>query len=169
MRHFSSQYLQWLNDAEVCQDNRHAVFPHTAAQMKKYIESASDSGTDHVFAICLKKNNKHVGNVSVGGISWINRSCEIAVLLGEKEVWGQGIGTEACQLVLDYIFSRLNLNRVRMGMTTRNKAIIQIAKKLGMSQEGIFKQALFKNGEYLDVVQFAIFNSHSRSLKKGRT
>ena len=156
MRHFSSAYLLWLNDPVVCAENRHAVFPYTEEQMLDYLRKAPMLKNDLLFAIRLKKTSKHVGNISLGGISWVNRSAEIAILIGDRGVWGKGIGFEACRLLLDYATRRLGLHRVRMGMTARNTAMVKIAEKLGMKKEGILKDALFKDGRYLDIVEYAV-------------
>jgi len=159
MRHFSNRYLQWMNDPVVCADNRHAVLPCTGTQMKNYLRHAPKSKADILFAIRLKKSGRHVGNISLNGISWINRSGEISVLIGEKSVWGRGIGTDACRLVMDYGFERLGLHRIWMGMTSRNIGMVKIARRLSMKREGVFKDFLFKDGRYLDMEQWRKINA----------
>ena len=32
----TEEYLQWLNDDEVCRHNSHAIFPNTEQKMKNY-------------------------------------------------------------------------------------------------------------------------------------
>ena len=159
MTHRSVRYASWFNDPLVCRDNRHGAKRYTVAEVKRYIRAVAHSDRDFVFAVRLKANKKHVGNISLNGISWANRSAEISILIGEKEVWGKGIGSEACQLLLNYAFKELDLHRVSMGMTTRNKPMRRIAKKLGMREEGTFREALAKNGRYLDIIQWALVNS----------
>lgn len=161
-RHVSARYQQWLNDPVVCRDNSHAVFQYSTDQMKAYVASAKATSGFHAFAIHLKSSGEHVGNITLGNISWVNRSAEIAILIGERKAWGKGIGFEACQLVLQYAFDSLNLRRVYMGMTVRNRAMVRIAQKLGMRQEGLFREALYKEGKYLDVIQFSKLNQRRR-------
>lgn len=156
MSHFSEQYVDWLNDSVVCRENRHGVFPYTAEDLKKYLKAASSSRDAAHFAIRLKKNNRHIGNVGLVNISWIDRSVELAILIGDKSVWGTGVGSEVCRLVKDYCFDRLNMHRVWMGMTVTNKPMIKIAESLGMKKEGYFKDALYKEGRFLDVVQYSV-------------
>lgn len=157
-KHVTEQAVSWFNDPVVCRDNRHGQGNYTLEKAKKYYEEVSVSDSIYPFAIVEKNSRKHVGNISLCSLSAANKSGEIAVLIGEKSAWGSGIGYEACRLVLDFAFQTLGLHRVKMGMTSRNKAMIRISEKLGMIQEGIFKDALRKDDAYLDIVQFACIN-----------
>ena len=161
----SESYVEWLNDAVVCRDNSHGTIHNTRARTLDYVRSVQDSETTKAFAIRLKTTGKHVGNVSIQKIDPVNRSAELAILIGEKEAWGQGVGTDAYRLLIDYGFTELNLNRIYSGQTARNKAMIRVCEKVGMTQEGLLRQAMFKNGEYLDVVVHALLRD---DYMKGR-
>ena len=152
----SDKCIQWLNDSEVCRDNAHATFPNNEARARAYVEEIQKSQNNFVFAIRLKENNEHVGNVSLQSINWINKSGELAILIGEKSAWGKGVGYECYKLLLEYAFKTLNLNRVFSGQTSRNKAMIKICEKAGMKKEGVLRDFLFKNGEYLDLEMYSI-------------
>jgi len=157
-KHRSNRYLQWLNDPVVCRDNSHAVFPYDQEEMERYLKYAASSRNEIIFAIIYKKKKRHVGNISLGHISWTDRSADIAILIGEKAVWGKGIGREACGLVMDYGFGVLNLHRISIGTTARNTSMVRIAERLGMKREGRLRDALFKDGQYLDLVKYARIN-----------
>lgn len=157
-KHVCERYAQWLNDKEVCKENRHGRIFNTLEMTRDYVESVDESDTTAAFAILTKKGNKHIGNITLNDISWENNSGEISILIGEKEYWGKGIATEAYKLVIDYGFNILDLHRLKSGMTVRNKTMIKVAEKVGMAKEGVFKNALFKDGEYVDIVQYAIIN-----------
>ena len=59
---------------------------------------------------------------------------EVAYLLA-KEYWGQGLGTEAAQGILDYGFENLNLSRMICLIVKENSASINVAEKIGMTFE----------------------------------
>ncbi len=158
MKHFSEKYISWLNDSVVCRENRHGVFPYTSVDLKRYLKSASNYRDAVHFAIRLKKDHRHVGNVGLVNIAWIDRSAEIAILIGDKGAWGKGVGSEVCGILKNYCFGRLNMHRVWMGVTVTNRSMLKIAEKIGMKKEGYFKDALFKEGRYLDVVQWSALN-----------
>jgi len=80
----NDNYLQWLNDEEVCRFNSHAVFPNTEQKMKAYFAGVQNSQNQVVLAIIDQENTKHIGNVSLQNINWVSRNAEFAILLGEK-------------------------------------------------------------------------------------
>ncbi|HMQ67455.1 MAG TPA: GNAT family protein [Ignavibacteria bacterium] len=152
----SEEYISWLNDGEVCSENSHAVYPNTYESTLAYVGSAGKNRSEIVFAIKWKKNNEHVGNISVQKIDPVNRSAEIAIIIGNKKYWNKGIGSEAYELVIKYGFNTLNLNRISSGQTTSNKGMINVCEKNGMKKEGILREVLFKNGKYADAVIYSI-------------
>ena len=58
------------------------------------------------------KDNIHIGNVMYYDYSISNNQTELGIMIGDKNYWGKGYGTEAVQLLLEYLFSVLNLKRV---------------------------------------------------------
>jgi ribosomal-protein-alanine N-acetyltransferase len=152
----NENYLQWLNDEEVCAFNSHAVFPNTEQKMGSYFESLKNQLNNIVLAIVDNNTGKHVGNVSLQNINWVSRNAEFAILLGDKEFWGKGYGEEAALLIVDYGFRRLNLHRIYCGTITGNKGMIKLAAKLKMKEEGLRRQAIYKNGQYLDIYEYGV-------------
>ena len=59
---------------------------------------------------------------------------EVAYLIS-KAYWGQGLGTEAAQAILDYGFEKLNLSRLICLIDQENLASIKVAEKIGMTFE----------------------------------
>lgn len=76
---------------------------------KKLIENSILNGRDIKLAICLSDSNIHIGNVYATDIDFINRSCEIHILIGNKNYWNHGYGSEATTLLLEYLFNERGL------------------------------------------------------------
>ena len=112
-----------------------------------------------VFAIVIKRGSKHIGNVSLQNISYIDRSAELAIIVGDKKYWGKGIGLETWKLMMNYGFRVLNLHRLYCGCANKNLGMRRIAKKSGMKPEGRRRDAFFKNGEYDDILEFGILDT----------
>lgn len=152
----SEKYIDWLNDKDVCKDNSHAIFPNTKSKTLAYINSLENSKDEVAFAIRWKKNDDHIGNIAIKKIDRINRSAELAIIIGDKKYWSKGVGSEAYKLLIEYGFNTLNLNRISSGQTAANKGMIKVCEKMGMKKEGTLRQVLYKNGEYLDAVIYSI-------------
>ena len=149
-------YPKWLNDPEVSRFNSHGVFPHMRRELEAYIGSVSMARDRLVLAIIDRSRNVHIGNVSLQRIDQVNRSAELAILLGDRPSWGSGFGAEACELITRHGFEKLNLHRIHCGTAAANVGMRRIAEKLGMQQEGVRREALFLEGRYVDLLEFGV-------------
>jgi len=149
-------YRFWFNNSEVCRYNSHNVFPMTMENLTAYVASLSNDKTRIVWAIDWLETNCHLGNITLQNINFINRSAELALIIGEQEFWGRGISREAASLIIRHGFDCLNLNRVYCGTADTNMAMIKLALSVGMMKEGVSRDSLFINGEYLDLINFGI-------------
>lgn len=161
LRDADGAYPSWLNNPEVCLYNSHGDTLYTREMAQSYIESVTDNPSYAVFAICLRENDRHIGNITLQQISAKNRNAEFAVLIGEPSVYGKGIGYEAGTLLVDYAFNALKLHRLYCGTHAQNSAMQTLALKLGMSEEGRRHEAIFKNGKFADVVEYGLINNTS--------
>ncbi|TMI64948.1 MAG: GNAT family N-acetyltransferase [Bacteroidetes bacterium] len=151
-------YRYWLNDPEIVQYNSHGRFPMTPEKLLNFVQAALQSNTSLVLAVIDTKTEKHIGNISLQNINWIDRNAEIAFLLGEKDFWGKGVMLEAGELLINHGFESLNLHKIYCGTSSDNSGMQKLAEKLKMEKEGIRKEALFKNGVYHDIIEFGILN-----------
>lgn len=153
----TQEYTDWFNDATICQYNSHHRFPNTIEKTKSYINASAESSL--VLAICDKKSNKHLGNISLQNLNFIDSQAEFAILVGEGNQHAKGVGTEAGKLIVEHGFNALGLHRIYCGTSMENIPMQKLAVKLGFNQEGVSKDALFKNGRYVDIVHYGLINS----------
>src|SRR5262249_16959678 len=135
--------------------NSHAIFPNTEQKMRSYFERL-DNQREVVLAIIDSEGNEHVGNISLQNINWVSRSAEFAILLGNKEYWSKGYGEEASKLIVEYGFDSLNLHRIYCGTIEGNEGMKRLALKLNMQKEGVRRDAVYKHGQYIDVIEYGV-------------
>jgi len=160
-KHMTEKYRSWFNDPRVTKYNSHGLFPYTKEKMEKFIQNIEDGGPDIIFAIMYKGIETesvptHIGNCSIQSIDWINRSCELAFVIGETNFYGLGIGKAAGEMMLEHAFKKLGMNRVWMGTAETNVGMVGVAGKLGMYFEGNFRKGKFLNGEFVSILNFSI-------------
>jgi len=161
-----ARYLGWLNDEEVCRHNSHAVFPNTEMKMREYVKWAQQTHDAVVLANVSKTDALHIGNIALLDIDWVARSANFAILIGERDYWQRGIGMDAGWVLLRYAFERLNLNRVYCGTSADNTGMQRLAERLGMKREGVRRQAFYKLGQYVDVVEYGILRDEFAAVQK---
>lgn len=159
---YEPPYIDWMMDKEVNKYNSHGIFPLTPKKTEDFIQSINNKEII-VWSIWINKDI-WVGNISLQFFDWINRSAELAILLGNKEYWGKGIGTEASKVVLYHGFRKLNMNRIWLGTSEANIGMIKIAENIGMTKEGISKEALFYDGVYRDIVHYGILKKEYKGV-----
>lgn len=152
-------YSQWLNDPIVCQYNSHHRFPISRQGINDYISDMQDSRSNIVFAIIELDSGKHIGNISLQCINNIDRTAEVAFIIGDTESWGKGYATEAGIAVCRHAFLELNLNRLYLGTTDNNVGMQRVADKLNFKQEGIRREAIYKNGLYHDIIEYGLLKN----------
>ncbi len=150
-----TNYVNWLNDKEVCKYNNHGDTLYTKEMAVKFIDSLKNDKSQEVYAVYVKEDNVHIGNISIYRIDKKNNNAEFAYLFGEKAYWGKGYATEATEILIKRA-QDLKLHRVSLGTRIDNIGMQKVAEKMGFKKEGIFKDALYKNGKYYDAVKYGL-------------
>lgn len=97
-----------------------------------------------------------VGVLNLANIDLKNKKCNWGYYLGSIEARGKGLARKLECNILDYIFYKLELNKLWCEVFAFNQDVIEIHKKFGSKIEGIHKDHIFKNGSFYDVVSMGI-------------
>ena len=111
---------------------------------KKYLEE--NTNAEATFSIIDMKKEKMIGVVGIENIDHIKRKGTLGIFIGDKDYRGNGYGTEALRLVLDFGFNYLNLNNIKLDVLEFNKRAISCYKKCGFKEYGRRRQSEFLNG-----------------------
>ncbi len=159
-------YWNWFNDEEICKFNSHHKIPMTLQDAEEYIKQSSGKNSLIVLAIEELSAQKHIGNISLQNIDYLNRSAEMAFMIGNRESWGKSYATEAGAALLKHAFFTLNLHRVYLGTAENNIGMQHVAAKLGFTLEGRRKEALFKDNQYRDILEYGILKRDFEGIEK---
>ncbi|TXI91380.1 MAG: N-acetyltransferase [Burkholderiaceae bacterium] len=147
-------YRGWFEDQEVCKFNSHGKLFKTRSFFQSYLANLN-AEDKVVWAIC-HNDDGHIGNISLQDISFINRTAEFAILIGEKKHWGKGVARLAGAAILTHGFNKLNLERIYCGAAANNEGMNALAASLGMKIEGRRRMHLFLEGARVDVLDHGI-------------
>lgn len=64
------------------------------------------------FAVDDAATGKHIGNAMIYEIDYERGEAELGIMIGDKAYWERGYGTEAVQVLLQYIFTQTALRRI---------------------------------------------------------
>jgi RimJ/RimL family protein N-acetyltransferase len=124
------------------------------------LERSLNDKIEMYFSICLKENNEMIGYIAIKEMDWINRSAQWGgVTIGELNYRGKGYAFQATLLMLNHVFNELGLNRFYGYWLASHLPSINLALKIGFSEEGTLRKNVFKLGEFHDTKILSILKS----------
>ncbi len=125
------------------------------AETERWLERGGDEAGLQ-FAICLLGGTDAIGNVGLRGIDRLNGSAEVAIALRDAKRWGKGLGTDAMQVILDFGFGEMRLERIWLRVFDYNERAVRSYLKAGFVHEVLLRHDRFHRGAYHDVHLMAI-------------
>jgi RimJ/RimL family protein N-acetyltransferase len=159
--------MRWLHDEEVTKFISAVVFPASSIEEERFIETVA-SGKDasnREFAIETLSECKYIGGIGLHNIDWLSRNARLGIVIGDKEYWGRGFGTDAVKVLLRLAFEKMGLHRVELVVFTFNERALSCYEKCGFRREGILRDYVFKLGEFRDAVMMSILAAEYDSIK----
>jgi RimJ/RimL family protein N-acetyltransferase len=158
------EIMRWINDPEVM-ENLLMRYPVSRYQEEKWIERALNEGNDRnrVFAIETKQG-EYLGGIGLHAINWENRNAEVGIVIGEKEHWNKGYGTDAMMTILDFAFNQMNLHRVYLRVYEYNARGLRSYEKCGFRKEGVSRDDRYAHGEYHDTIMMGVLKNEFKKI-----
>jgi [ribosomal protein S5]-alanine N-acetyltransferase len=115
----------------------------------------SRNGRDRKWTITLADRPSPVGFTALYGLGG-QAAPELGILIGEPEVWGQGVGTEAQRLTIRRAFDEFDAHRVVEQILAGNSRARHVVERLGFELEGIMRGHVRRRGTLLDVAVYGL-------------
>jgi [ribosomal protein S5]-alanine N-acetyltransferase len=139
--------ITWFEDFEVTR-NLQRQHPPTLEEEREWIEQM---GRDpHVLIWMVEFEGRSVGNTGIRDIDWKNGTGRTGTIIGDKSVWGRGIGREVMQLRCEYAFMQLPLRKLKSAYLEGNEASARAQKAAGYREVGRWRQDHFVDGQWRD-------------------
>ncbi len=99
--------------------------------------------TSYRFAIDTL-DGKHIGNCSCYNVSETKGKAELGIMIGNRDYWNKGYGTDAVTTLVNYIFRQTNLNRIYLKTLESNTRAQKCFQKCGFTPYGHLVKNRFK-------------------------
>ncbi|MCU0642816.1 MAG: GNAT family N-acetyltransferase [bacterium] len=162
LRPIEAEDAKFLSKGENDPAVREALFlalPISLISEQEKVEQYIKSKDAIVLIIVEKETNQPVGQTAFFRIDYISRSAIFYLAILDPVHWSKGFGSEATKLMVDYAFKTLNLNRIQLHVCAENAPAIKIYERIGFNKEGVLRQAMFRNGNYVDFWVMGILKS----------
>jgi len=162
------RFVRWLNDPEVTEFLL-INSPLSRVMEEQWFEDqlSKSPHTGQVLGIEILENGDwlHIGNTGLHNVDPIHRNAEFGIVIGEKAYWNKKFGREATRLMLKHGFEHLNLHRIYLHVYENNLRGIKAYEASGFIKEGVLRQAVFKNGRYLNEIIMSVLQTEWKVLK----
>lgn len=149
---------RWMNDPRLWRPALDAK-PMNGALAEDFFETTLTTEDDAKLLACV--DDDPIGVVSLTGSQYgptatdRARSMELAYHL-DPDFHGEGYGSEAAELVVEYGFADLNLERIEASAGAFNDASRGLLESLGFQREGARRDAAYYRGDYHDMLIYGL-------------
>jgi RimJ/RimL family protein N-acetyltransferase len=152
-------FQRWYADEEIARLLRHDQRPLNEIQSRGYFDTIilpmSAHGT--CYAIHERVGDRLIGTTALTDFVGVPKpSALFRIVIGEKDCWGKGYGTEATRLVLEEAFHRHRCGEVRLEVFRHNQRAIAAYERVGFRRIGSHVELVGRERFELHVIEMAI-------------
>jgi ribosomal-protein-alanine N-acetyltransferase len=143
-------------------DNRGDYFPRGIQSQPAFRKSFQETGfwtKDEGMLIIFAANGDMLGHIEFFKTVNYLDEYELSYQVYAPEHRGQGVTTEAVNLLVRYLFEAKRVNRIRLVIHPDNAASRRLAEKCGFRHEGTARGAWYHKGAHRDVEIYAILHA----------
>lgn len=151
----SAEYIAWLNDPRVVRYSNQRFLTHTRESCRRYFESFLS--TSNLFlSIRMRADDLAIGTMTAY-VSPFHGTADVGIMVGRSSVWGRGIGQDAWETLLSWLFEQAKIRKVTAGTMRSNVAMVRIMERSGMMHEATRAGQELLDGIPQDLLYFAKF------------
>lgn len=160
------EIMKWVNDREVTKYLAAFLYPVSQEEEEKFLERAMSRNDTEKNLVMETKERVYIGQISLHKIDWKNSNAELGIVIGNKEYWGKGYGTEAIKILLHHAFNQMNLYKIYLQVFEFNQRGIRCYEKCGFKKEGKLRKNHFYKAKYYDVILMGILKDEFEKTNK---
>ena len=130
----------------------------TKEKVAEYIKTGEQTKTYYMYAVCLKENNKQIGNLKIGPINRKHMLSDLVTVIWDRNYWGKGLATEAIKLGNKIAFEEHNIHKLTGGMYEKNIGSLKAYTKAGWIEEARLQNHYIIEGKFQDRIIVSCFN-----------
>lgn len=128
--------FRWRTDIELCLLDAATPLELTYADfLERYLIELEYPGLSHTMAVETMKG-KHIGSCSIFNFDFLAGNVEVGLMIGEKEYWSRGYGSDALKTLVQYIFQVSDIRLILLRTLDWNRRAQVCFSKCGFSSCG---------------------------------
>ena len=145
-------HLRWGNDWATYRMLDNIQKPGTREHVINWLRRSTTGELPHDFLIYERTSLRPIGTTGLRHVDFRERTAEFTIGIGEPDYRGQGLGTEATRLTLDYAFTALGLHNVMLRVMAFNPTALHVYQKVGFREIGRRRECHWMGGRLWDMI-----------------
>lgn len=150
------KYLRDWRNISSFRSNFREIRELSLTDQYNWFESIQQSQSyNFMFTILDLETSTPIGACGLLYVNWINRSADFSFYIGENDqyIGDDGRAEEASELLINYGFNNLNLNKIWMELYEFDKEKINLyINKFNFKKDGVLRENCFEKGKYWDSI-----------------
>lgn len=137
--------------------NYEVELPPTVAEANQMVERFIDfkSGTGRLMFSIENADGETIGGINLNSVDERNGTFSIGLQI-DRDHRNKGYGRAAMRILFQYAFLERRLNKYYGSVLEGNIASSKMLKKMGCVEEGIRRQMVYMDGQYMDEILFGL-------------
>ncbi|TWT40925.1 hypothetical protein RAS1_36130 [Phycisphaerae bacterium RAS1] len=151
-RHFDN-CVTWINDPQVTEWTLMGDFPLTKLAEEDWFQQRSKAGLEDIVFALETLAGEHIGLTGAHRIDYRNGFALTGTLIGRREMWGQGYGSDAVAVRTRYLFDVVGLRLLLSEVMEGNIGSYKVLQRNGYREVGRIPRRNWKRGAFRDLIQ----------------
>jgi RimJ/RimL family protein N-acetyltransferase len=144
--------LKWFNDPEVTHWLETGDWPLTRGAEEEFFRASERQDRSAVQFAVESLQGEHVGFSGLRSIDWQSRVAVSGSVIGRRDLWGRGLGSDAARVRNRYAFEVLGLRLLIASVIADNAASLAMLSRVGYAEVGRVPERYWKRGAFRDQV-----------------
>jgi RimJ/RimL family protein N-acetyltransferase len=147
---------RWFNTPQVIEGLVEQRESFSEEDARRWVEQAAlADGPDRKWAVDVDERPEAAGFTALYGLGR-QAAPELGILIGDPDLWGRGVGTEAQRLTIRLAFEELGAHRVIELILADNSRARRVVERLGFELEGMMRGHVRRGAQLLDVAVYGL-------------
>lgn len=140
--------------------------PQSFARLQARYDESLRRGERDGSHFAIETGGKLIGMCDLFHFDETAQTCELGIIIGNKDYWGRGYGREAIGLLLQYAFQYRNLHKVWLRVNANNERAIKAYRACGFVEEGRQRSHVWSDGQYTDLLLMGVLRNEWKPLNE---
>jgi RimJ/RimL family protein N-acetyltransferase len=163
-------FVRWLNDRDTASFLSLRAPLSVPLEEKWFERMVEEQGKSaYHFVICRLEDEEPIGTIGLFNLNLTDGSAGMGISIGDKSLWGKGLGSDALLALLDFGFGELRLERIWLDVFDFNARARRSYEKCGFVLEGTQRHAIHRRGEFHDIHMMSILRREWLAQERPRS